>query len=167
MSLIFTYNSIENQQCTDMKKFTRVFYWILAGMFILANFGCEEEKQGKEELLTAHPWKFEKVETTSTNPDIQSATLFANGLLSAAGAVWTFYEDGTHTLTLTALEPPESDSGTWSLSSDGKILTMTMGDQEETEGSIQTLTSGRLVFSEEIWDDDLEEYYTSSNSWVK
>lgn len=121
----------------------------------------------KEALLTAHPWKFEKAETTSTNPDIQSGIALAGSLLSAFGAEWTFYTNGTHVLTFTNMEPPESDDGTWELSSDGKILTMTLGDGEEEDAHIKTLTSTRLVFEEELWDEEQQEFYTSSNSWVK
>jgi len=150
-----------------MKQWTRLFCGILIGLVILVTSGCEEEKSSKEELLTAHPWKFEKAETTSTNPDIQSGVLLANGLLTAVGAVWTFHENGTHTLTFTNLEPPESDDGTWELSSDGKTLYLTMGDEEEEEAHIKSLTSSRLVFEEELWDDEQQEFYTTSNSWVK
>lgn len=137
------------------------------GLVILVTSGCEEDKLSKEELLTAHPWEFEKAETTSTNPDIQSGILLANGLLTAAGAVWTFYEDGTHVLTFTNLEPPESDDGTWELSADGKTLYMNLGDEEEEEAHIKSLTSSRLVFEEELWDDEQQEFYTTTNSWVK
>lgn len=144
-----------------------MFCGILMGLVILVTSGCEEDKLSKEELLTAHPWKFEKVETTSTNPDIQSGILLANGLLTAVGAVWTFYEDGTHVLTFTNLEPPESDDGTWELSADGKTLYMNLGDEEEEEAHIKSLTSSKLVFEEELWDDEQQEFYTTTNSWVK
>ncbi len=144
-----------------------MFCGILMGLVILVTSGCEEDKLSKEELLTAHPWKFEKVETTSTNPDIQSGILLANGLLTAVGAVWTFYEDGTHVLTFTNLEPPESNDGTWELSADGKTLYMNLGDEEEEEAHIKSLTSSKLVFEEELWDDELQEFYTTTNSWVK
>jgi len=144
-----------------------LFCGILMGLVILVTSGCEEDKLSKEELLTAHPWKFEKVETTSTNPDIQSGILLANGLLTAVGAVWTFYEDGTHVLTFTNLEPPESDDGTWELSADGKTLYMNLGDEEEEEAHIKSLTSSKLVFEEELWDDEQQEFYTTTNSWVK
>jgi len=144
-----------------------LFCGILMGLVILVTSGCEEDKLSKEELLTAHPWKFEKVETTSTNPDIQSGILLANGLLTAVGAVWTFYEDGTHVLTFTNLEPPESNDGTWELSADGKTLYMNLGDEEEEEAHIKSLTSSKLVFEEELWDDELQEFYTTTNSWVK
>ncbi len=150
-----------------MKNWTRLCCLILAGLVIMATSGCEDDKLEKEELLTAHPWKFEKAETTSTNPDIQSAVLLTSGLLAAAGAEWTFYENGTHTLTLTNLDPPESDNGTWEMSSDGKTLTMTMGDQGEIDTTIKTLTSNRLVFEEELWDAEQQEFYTNTNSWVK
>jgi hypothetical protein len=150
-----------------MKNWTRLFCGILMGLVILVTSGCEEDKLSKEELLTAHPWKFEKAETTSTNPNIQSGILLANGLLTAFGAVWTFYEDGTHVLTFTNLEPPESDEGTWELSADGKTLILTTGDEEQEEAHIKSLTSSKLVFEEELWDDEQQEFYTTTNSWVK
>jgi hypothetical protein len=149
-----------------MKDWTRMLSGILIGLVILVTSGCEEEKSNREELLTAHPWKFQKAETTSTNPDIQSATALAAGLLAAFGAEWTFYENGTHTLTFTNLEPPESDDGTWELSADGKTLFMSMGD-DDVEATIKTLTASKLVFEEELWDDEQQEFYKTSNSWVK
>ncbi|GEM_PF-717936 len=150
-----------------MKNWIRLFCGILIGLVILATSGCEEEKSNREELLTAHPWKFQMAETSSTNPTIQSGIVLANGLLTAAGAVWTFYDNGTHVLTFTNLEPPESDDGTWELSADGKTLIMTLDDEEEEEAHIKSLTSTRLVFEEELWDDEQQEFYTTSNSWVK
>ncbi len=151
-----------------MGKSIRYLCWILTGLVILVTSGCEDEKNSdKEALLTAHPWKFEKMETTSSNPDIQSAIALAGGLLAAFGAEWTFYENGTHVLTLTNIEPPESDDGTWELSSDGKTLYLTMGDEDPEEVHIKSLTSSHLVFEEELWDEDQQEYYSTTNSWVK
>ena len=151
-----------------MKKSIQYFCWILTGLVILVTSGCEDDKNSdKEALLTAHPWKFEKAETTSSNPDIQSATALASGLLAVFGAEWTFYENGTHVLTFTNMEPPESDDGTWELSSDGKTLYLTMGDEDPDEVHIKSLTSSRLVFEEELWDDELQENYTTTNSCVK
>lgn len=150
-----------------MSKFLKFSTGILVCLVILVTSGCEEDQLNKEGLLTAHPWKFEKFETNSANPDIQSMAIFANALLAASGAVWTFDEDGSHTLTLTNLDPPESETGTWELSSDGKTLILEKGTDDEGETTIRTLTSSKLVFEEESWDEELEVFYTTSNSWIK
>ena len=150
-----------------MKNWSKYLSLILFSTIILGTTGCEEEKKNKDALLTAHLWKFDKMETNSTNQDILDATAFANAFLYSAGLEWTFDTDGNHTLTATNLDPPESEEGTWELSSDGKTLFIDKGTDDEVEFTIRTLTSDKFVTEEESWDDDLDVYYKVSNHWKK
>jgi len=150
-----------------MKRYLKCLSLFLFYILIFATTGCEEENKNKEALLTAHMWKFDKMETNSTNQDILDAMVFANALLASVGLEWTFDTDGSHTLTATNLDPPESEEGTWELSSDGKTLFIEKGTVDEEEMTIRTLTSDKLVFEEESWDDDLDVYYKVSNHWKK
>ncbi|HHJ09843.1 MAG TPA: hypothetical protein ENK25_03010 [Bacteroidetes bacterium] len=121
-------------------------------VIIIINPGCKKEKSvSNKALLTAHPWNYVKAETTSTDSTIINGVALANALMT--GAVMTFKDDGTYTLT--AMN--QTQKGTWKLSTDEKIITIDNGDPE----TIVTLTDTEFVLKEDMTDSHGNPYSTS------
>ncbi len=117
-----------------MKNLAKNSYLITA-LFLVFTFsfsGCE--KLSDEELLTAHPWRWDKMTTTSTNENIIGYVAVFNTLM--AGATFEFHSDGTYSLT--ALN--KTDDGTWELGDDKSILLL-----DGNEMTILKLTKDELV----------------------
>ena len=139
-----------------MKKFRRIFVWMIAG-WILAMPACnKEELLTNRELLLNHPWHFSKATTTSTDPNVQQAVTLVQALLT--NSVLTFHDDGTYIFT--ALN--DSDTGTWSLSADETMLIM----DNEDPGKIVTLTEEEFALEGTETDDQLGTY-TVTLWWIK
>lgn len=111
-------------------------------LIIIALTSCEkddiEEIVDKEALLTAHTWNFDKLSTTSTDPDDQYWVEVINA--NSKNATLNFSTDGIYTMTI--LE--ESLSGTWELNADGTKIIFNRGTFDETLQTIGTITSDVL-----------------------
>ena len=142
-----------------MKKlfsYSSLFLGALIVIFIF-NPGCKKkENLTNKALLSSHPWTYVKTETTSTDQSVLDGITLANALMT--GAVMTFKDDGTYTLT--ALN--QTQDGTWKLSTDEKIITIDNGDPE----TIVTLTDTEFVIKEDMTDNHGNPY-TTSVSWRK
>ena len=137
-----------------MKKLFSYSSLILGALIIIFIFnpGCKkEENVTNKALLTSHPWTFVKIETTSTDSTVINGIAFANALMT--GAVMTFKDDGTYTLT--AMN--QTKNGTWKLSTDEKIITIDDGDPE----TIVNLTENEFVLKEDMTDSHGNPYTTS------
>ncbi len=106
-----------------MKNLFRYSTILLIGVVAVMamNSGCgKDDDLSTKELLTAHPWKFVKAETTSTDSSVIQGIAIINAFMT--NSVVTFSADGTYSLTSPLLNDPET--GTWELSSDEKLLTI-------------------------------------------
>ncbi len=132
---------------------------LLAVVLVMAlNQGCGKDDLSSSELLTAHPWKFVKAETTSSDTSVIQGVALINAFLT--NTVVTFNADGTYTLTSPLINDPET--GTWTLSSDGKLLTIkSNGDDEGDVNRVARLTETELVLEEDDTTDDGTPYTIS------
>jgi hypothetical protein len=86
------------------------------------------------------------------------AGFMTGGTGSAPTGTITFNEDGTYS----AMVDGDAESGTWSLSSDGKVLTISGTDEDGSysdELMVESLTSSKLVLvlAEETEDVDMDD----------
>lgn len=127
-----------------MKKLTSVLLSISTVCAIFLATSCKEDDKDpvspNVELLVAHTWKFNKYNFPTQDPIIQSVAETTAAILT--GTEITFRKDGT---LLSSFD--QSGSGTWSLSTDGKTLTM-IETGFKKEFTIATLNETTLVLSE-------------------
>jgi Lipocalin-like domain len=142
-----------------MKRITKLSYLFMVLLFLLASSGCNKVEQlTKEELLTNHIWKWNKITTNSTDTDVQSLVALVNALMT--GTTLDFKDDGTYVMT-SPLDPNNPTTGTWELSEDSKTL-----DMDGEPGDIVKLSSSEFVIAQETVD---EQYgtYTVTLYWKK
>ncbi len=121
----------------SIKKFTGLFLSLL----FLFTLSCE--KLSDEDLLTDHIWRYKEITTNSTDPNILSIISLANALMT--GATMDFKKDGTFTLSASN----QTETGTWELLNDGKILYTTTSGGDDDEMTVVKLTKDELVLQGE------------------
>ena len=143
-----------------MKKLFKYTSPFLILLFLFAALGCEKEDEfSKEELLTAHTWRFSDMTADTDTQDILDLITFVKALMT--GATLNFDDDGTYSMT--AMQ--QTDTGTWDLSSDEKTLIMDKGTADESETTLVSLTLTKMV-----WEDEgsyLDEIFTTTTVWIK
>jgi len=137
-----------------MKILKKISYILMVSLFLFITSSCEKEKLSKEELLTNHIWKWNKMITSSENENIQDIVTLVNALMT--GATLEFNDDGTYSLT--ALNT--SDDGIWELLNDETLL------METDEMTIKKLTDTELIMEGE---EETEQYgsYLYEMHWKK
>ncbi len=114
--------------------------FLIFALFTLT--GCENGDNGngadKTVLLTAHIWKFDKLSTTSTDPEIQMSANFLSAFFT--NSTLNFAADDTYTWTI--MDMPTS--GTWEWNADKTKITLDKGTEDEAVQTISTLTSDVL-----------------------
>lgn len=142
-----------------MKKlfsYSSLFLGALIILFIFNPACKKKESLTKKSLLTSHPWTYVKAETTSNDQSVIDGVTLANAFMT--GAVMTFKDDGTYSLTALS----QTQNGVWKLSSDEKTITI---DDEDPE-TIVTLTDTEFVLKEDFVD-NYGNNYSTSVSWRK
>ncbi len=143
-----------------MKKLFKYTSPFLILLFLFAALGCEKEDEfSKEELLTAHTWRFSDMTADTDTQDILDLITFVKALMT--GATLNFDDDGTYSMT--AMQ--QTDTGTWDLSSDEKTLIMDKGTADESETTLVSLTLTKMVWEDE--GDYLDEIFTTTTVWIK
>ena len=146
-----------------MKNLFRYSTILLIGVVAVMamNSGCgKDDDLSTKELLTAHPWKFVKAETTSTDSSVIQGIAIINAFMT--NSVVTFNADGTYTLTSPLLNDPET--GTWELSSDEKLLTIKSDGESSSNGDVNRIvriSDTELVLEEDDTTDDGTPYTIS------
>ena len=120
-----------------MKSFKYLFLLVIALTITVVSCKKDEVTKSKKDLLTAHQWKFTSSKT--------------NGVVDVLDAcekddITIFASNGTYTWNPTTVKCYPSDAiqtGTWTLSSDEKTLTLDGSDV----ATIVELTESRLVLS--------------------
>ena len=121
-----------------MRTLLKISFVLLVALSLFTTEGCKKEDNlPVDELLMSHPWKWNKMTTTSTNENIQNTVAFVNALMT--GAILEFADDGT--FTITALNT--SDDGTWELMDDETLL------MDTDEMNITKLTDSELILEGE------------------
>ncbi len=143
-----------------MKTFYRFSFILVSALLLVAltQTGCK--KTGTEDLLTAHPWNFVKLETTSTDSSVINGITLANALMT--GAVLIYNSDGTYSMSVLQ----QTQNGTWELSSDNKTLTMTPEGKDPDDMEITRLTDANLDLTSHLTDDEGHPY-TTTLYWKK
>ncbi|MEA1898182.1 MAG: lipocalin family protein, partial [Bacteroidota bacterium] len=127
-----------------MKKVLKIASPVLVLLFLFAALGCEKEDEfSKEELLTAHTWRFSDMTADTDTQDILDLITFVKALMT--GGTLSFDDDGTYSMT--AMQ--QTDTGTWELSSDEKTLIMDKGTADESETTLVSLTLTKMVWEDE------------------
>ncbi len=143
-----------------MKKLFKYASPFLILLFLFAALGCEKEDEfSKEELLTAHTWRFSDMTADTDTQDILDLVTFVKTLMT--GGTLSFDDDGTYSMT--AMQ--QTDTGTWDLSSDEKTLIMDKGTVDESETTLVSLTLSKMK-----WEDEGEyngETFTTTTTWIK
>jgi hypothetical protein len=137
-----------------MKKIFRYSTFAIAAVVLAMtlNTGCgKDDTPSNKELLTSHPWKFDKATTTSTDTSVLQGIALINAFMM--NSVVTFNVDGTYTLTSPLINDPET--GTWELSSDEKLLTIKSdGDSDADVNRITRISDAELVLEEDDTTDE-------------
>lgn len=143
-----------------MKKIFKYASPFLILLFLFAALGCEKEDEfSKEELLTAHTWRFGDMTVDTDTQDILDLITFVKALMT--GGTLSFDDDGTYSMT--AMQ--QTDTGTWDLSADEKTLIMDKGTVDESETTLVSLTLSKMK-----WEDEGEynsETFTTTTTWIK
>ena len=139
-----------------MKSLFRFSFFLMATALLITvtQSGCKKVKS-PDVLLTAHPWVFSKMETTSTDSTIIKGIAIANAMMT--GAVMTFHKDGTYSMTTLQ----QTQTGTWELSADNKSLTITETGSTPGTMDIVKLTENDLIMSQSDTDDNGNPYTTT------
>ena len=145
-----------------MKKLFKCTSPLLILLFLFTALSCEKDEDlSKEELLTAHVWKFSKMTADTDNQDALALIAFAEALMT--GGTLNFDDDGTYSMT--AMQ--QTETGTWELSADE--TTLTLDDDDGTVDPSET-TLAKLTLSTMEWEDEgsyLDETFTTTTVWIK
>lgn len=145
-----------------MKKLFKYTSPFLILLFLFAALGCEKEDEfSKEELLTAHVWRFSDITTNAS--DQGTIDLIELGKILLTGGSVNFDEDGTYAMISLFLDDPIE--GIWELSSDKTTLTLDPGTTNSSINKLTSLTLTKMNWEEE--ESDGGETYTVSSFWIK
>lgn len=123
-----------------MKKIR--FYALILSLSLMAIWSCSKKSDpapSNTQLLTQNTWILSSF--TSTDATTQSASVIL------IGTQWLFKTDKTFTITVTISGISGSSGGTWSFSSDEKMISITSGTSSGSL-TIVTLNSTNLDLSE-------------------
>jgi hypothetical protein len=130
--------------------------WLL--FVVLLAFGCSKKDDPTPQTpdqLIVRTWVLNVL--TSTDPDFQTSGQIL------VGSQWTFNADNTFLLKASVTGIDVSFPGSWSLSADGKALTVTTsyaGTSDASTMTVITLTAAQLVLEEST--DGVTNTYTFS-----
>lgn len=136
-----------------MKAITKILSLGTMFALLLMVTGCEKSE---EDLITAHPWKWNKITADSDDEGVQAGIAFVNALMT--GSVWTFYTDGTYKVTSTLSSTPSE--GTWELVAKSKIKLVTGSDVDNM--TIIKLTKNELVVEAKKFNEELNKTITTT-----
>jgi hypothetical protein len=137
-----------------MKTKTSLYslFALFFALFIISSCEKKEEEPDKTALLTNHVWNFDKLTTSSTDPDILLAVNLLGALMT--GGTLTIAANGTYTMTLLGLP----DAGTWELNDNETTFTLNKGTDDESVQEIIKLTSTVFETKEMMDDEDYGEF---------
>jgi hypothetical protein len=156
-------------------KTTKTFLLLLIGFSLVIFSSCETDDNngGDNGSGLVGKWTIDDSEASVTVGGVdfltylvntmgipqEQAEMIAGYMTGSSGAASTgtitFNEDGTYT----AMVDGDSESGNWSLSSDGKVLTITGTDDDGSysdELIVESLTSSKLVLVLPIESEDVD-----------
>lgn len=126
-----------------MKKLISILVPVLFATVMMSTTACNDDKDVTppfEALLTAYPWKFDKV--TMAVEDTFMTSLLEEISTMMRGTLLTFNKDHTH-----SYEIDPNMKGTWSLAGDGRTLLL-IEDDYKRNIQVLTLTETKLEISE-------------------
>lgn len=134
-----------------IKIMKTISFLTLLVIFSLTFIGCEKKDDpisGKTELLTSHTWNFDKLTTTSTDPDTKLVVSLMSLYMSSCNNTIEFSTNGTYTWLL----EEDYEFGTWSFRLNETEIFFDIGTDEFFASPIIELTS--TIFAFEFTDPD-------------
>jgi|GEM_PF-1974128 len=139
-----------------MKKsmLSMILLLAITGSFIFTS--CDKEGSSPKSILMGEKWKLKGFETD----DDDFAEIF-NLMFSLTNATYEFKKDGVYVVTMKVLFVTESEKGTWSISDDGKELTLDgeVSEIKELTKSVLKLGPNKSLMGDYAdGDDDVEAF---------